>query len=132
MTEAIASVVGYNGAIVWDTSKPNGTMRKVMDVSRVNDLGWKASTDLRKVLSWRISGLKIMLSFNSLGNLDVWVINVPVCFMKGIATDRGLEVTIPPLDSSEKQTLMLQTLMLQFTNHSRLVVSAGLQTKKSI
>jgi GDP-L-fucose synthase len=48
LTETVSSVVGYNGAIEWDTSKPNGTMRKVMDVSRVNDLGWKASTDLRE------------------------------------------------------------------------------------
>ena len=48
LTETIASVVGYTGNIEWDTSKPNGTMRKVMDVSRVNDLGWKASTDIRK------------------------------------------------------------------------------------
>ena len=48
LTETIASVVGYTGSIEWDTSKPNGTMRKVMDVSKVNDLGWKASTDLRE------------------------------------------------------------------------------------
>ena len=48
MTETVASVVGYTGSIGWDTSKPNGTMRKVMDVSRINDLGWKASTDLRE------------------------------------------------------------------------------------
>ena len=48
LTETIASVIGYTGSIEWDTSKPNGTMRKVMDVSKVNDLGWKASTDLRE------------------------------------------------------------------------------------
>lgn len=48
LTETVASVVGYTGSIEWDTSKPNGTMRKVMDVSRINDLGWKASTDLRE------------------------------------------------------------------------------------
>ena len=48
LAETISEVVGYNGHIMWDTSKPNGTMRKVMDVSRINSLGWKASTELHK------------------------------------------------------------------------------------
>lgn len=48
LTEIIASVVGYTGDIEWDTSKPNGTMRKVMDVSKINDLGWNASTDIHE------------------------------------------------------------------------------------
>lgn len=40
LAETIARTVGYEGEIEWDTSKPNGTMRKVMDVSKIKSLGW--------------------------------------------------------------------------------------------
>ena len=40
LAETIAKTVGYQGEIEWDTSKPNGTMRKVMDVSKIKSLGW--------------------------------------------------------------------------------------------
>lgn len=46
LTEKVASVVGYAGRIVWDTSKPDGTPRKSMDVSRLAKLGWSASIKL--------------------------------------------------------------------------------------
>lgn len=42
----IADVVGYDGAITFDTSKPDGTPRKLLDVSRLTSLGWSASTPL--------------------------------------------------------------------------------------
>ena len=48
LAEMIAGVVGYSGKLVFDSSKPDGTMRKLMDVSRMTSLGWKASTNLRK------------------------------------------------------------------------------------
>lgn len=48
LAETIAEVVGYQGKLVFDTSKPDGTMRKLLDVSRMQNLGWKASTSLRK------------------------------------------------------------------------------------
>lgn len=41
LAELIAEVVGFNGNLTFDSSKPDGTMRKVMDVSRINALGWK-------------------------------------------------------------------------------------------
>lgn len=47
LAETVAAVVGYKGRFVQDTSKPDGTMRKVMDVSRIHDLGWKATTSLK-------------------------------------------------------------------------------------
>jgi GDP-L-fucose synthase len=50
LTEIIAEVVGYEGAITWDTSKLNGTPRKLLDVSRITALGWKPTTDLREGL----------------------------------------------------------------------------------
>lgn len=41
LAELVAEVVGFKGELTFDTSKPDGTMRKVMDVSRINALGWK-------------------------------------------------------------------------------------------
>lgn len=43
----IADVVGYKGKIVYDTSKPNGTMRKLLDSRRIRSLGWKPKVDER-------------------------------------------------------------------------------------
>ena len=40
--------IGFEGDILTDTNKPNGTPRKLMDVSRLNNLGWKASIDLEE------------------------------------------------------------------------------------
>jgi GDP-L-fucose synthase len=47
LAEMVCEVVGYTGALVWDTSKPDGTPRKLLDVSKINALGWKASIGLR-------------------------------------------------------------------------------------
>jgi len=41
LAKTIAKITGYDREIEWDTSKPNGTMRKVMDVSKIKSLGWK-------------------------------------------------------------------------------------------
>ena len=46
LTELVAKVVGFEGAILWDTSKPNGTPRKLLDVSKSAAMGWKAQTSL--------------------------------------------------------------------------------------
>lgn len=51
LTETIAEVVGYEGIIKWDTTKPDGTPRKLMDVSRLNALGWSYSVDLKEGLN---------------------------------------------------------------------------------
>jgi GDP-L-fucose synthase len=42
----VASIVGFKGKIQWETSKPDGTPRKLMDSSRLFALGWKPSVDL--------------------------------------------------------------------------------------
>ena len=47
LTELVREVVGYEGMIGWDTSKPDGTPRKLMEVSRMKALGWEAKTPLR-------------------------------------------------------------------------------------
>ena len=46
LTEMVARVVGYTGAIEWDTSRPNGTPRKLLDVSKAARLGWTYKTEL--------------------------------------------------------------------------------------
>lgn len=50
LAEKIKEIIGYNGKIVWDKTKPDGTPRKLLDVSKINKLGWKSKTDLRKGL----------------------------------------------------------------------------------
>ena len=46
LTELVAKVVGYEGEILWDTSKPNGTPRKLLDVSKSAAMGWRYRTEL--------------------------------------------------------------------------------------
>jgi GDP-L-fucose synthase len=48
LTELVAKVVGYEGEILWDTSKPNGTPRKLLDVTKAEKLGWKYRTELEE------------------------------------------------------------------------------------
>ena len=47
LTELTAEVIGYKGKINWDPSKPDGTPRKLLDVSKLENLGWKYKTELR-------------------------------------------------------------------------------------
>ncbi len=46
LAETVAKVTGFQGQLVWDRSKPDGTPRKLLDVSRLGNLGWKASIGL--------------------------------------------------------------------------------------
>lgn len=46
LARLIKGIVGYEGKLVFDTTKPDGTPRKLMDVSKLHSLGWKASTNL--------------------------------------------------------------------------------------
>jgi GDP-L-fucose synthase len=48
LTELVAATVGFKGRIAWDTSKPDGTPRKLLDVSRLCHLGWEAKIGLRE------------------------------------------------------------------------------------
>ncbi|MDR2893542.1 MAG: GDP-L-fucose synthase [Deltaproteobacteria bacterium] len=51
LAERVAGVVGYQGAIITDPSKPDGTPQKLLDVSKMRDLGWQAQTTLEKGLT---------------------------------------------------------------------------------
>ena len=46
LTELVAKVVGYEGEILWDTTRPDGTPRKLLDVSKATALGWTYKTEL--------------------------------------------------------------------------------------
>lgn len=46
LTEMVADIVGYKGRILWDTTRPNGTPRKLLDVSKATRLGWTYKTEL--------------------------------------------------------------------------------------
>ena len=48
LTELVAKAIGYTGEILWDTSKPNGTPRKLLDVSKAAALGWTYRTELEE------------------------------------------------------------------------------------
>ena len=48
LAETIASIVGFNGELVWDSTKPDGTPRKLMNVSRIHASGWKHEIDLKE------------------------------------------------------------------------------------
>jgi GDP-L-fucose synthase len=48
LAKLVAEIIGFKGKIVHDSSKPDGTPRKLLDVSRINSLGWKYKTELRE------------------------------------------------------------------------------------
>jgi GDP-L-fucose synthase len=50
MAELVKDIVGYKGFLEFDTTKPDGTPRKLLDVSRLHKLGWKHKTSLREGL----------------------------------------------------------------------------------
>lgn len=62
LAEVIKDTVGYTGELVFDTSKPDGTPRKLLDVSRLTSLGWKARISLRegiqRTYAWYLENVK--------------------------------------------------------------------------
>ena len=48
LANLVAEVVGYEGSIEWDTSKPDGTPRKLLDISKIQSLGWQPKIELRE------------------------------------------------------------------------------------
>ena len=58
LANLIAIKFDYKGKIIWDNSKPDGTPKKLLDVSRINELGWKASIDIEDGLDLVIEDFK--------------------------------------------------------------------------
>jgi len=61
LAELIVAEVGYEGQLIFDTTKPEGTPRKLMDSSKINSLGWKASIELQNGISLTIKEFKCQL-----------------------------------------------------------------------
>ena len=61
LAEIIQRVIGHQGNILWDDSKPDGSPRKLMDVSKINEIGWKYSTELedgiKKTYRWLLDNI---------------------------------------------------------------------------
>ena len=61
LAETIQQVVGHKGKLVWDSSKPDGTPRKLMDISKMHNLGWKHKVDLKqgveKTYAWFLENI---------------------------------------------------------------------------
>ena len=59
LAEIIKNIIGFEGSIFWDKAKPDGTPRKLLDVSRIHSIGWKAQTSLeegiKKTYEWYLS-----------------------------------------------------------------------------
>ncbi len=66
LAEMIAQELNYKGKITWNTSKPDGTPRKLLDVSKVNKLGWRAKTSLEKGIKLTISNYEKELKNKSI------------------------------------------------------------------
>ncbi len=62
LADTIKKIVGFEGSIIYDSTKPDGTPRKLMDVSRINNLGWKHKTNLeegiKKTYEWFLENYK--------------------------------------------------------------------------
>ena len=62
LAELVKKIIGFNGKIIFNTQMPDGTPRKLLDVSKINNFGWKAETDLeqgiRRVYEWYIKEKK--------------------------------------------------------------------------
>ena len=59
----VAEIVGYRGDIKWDQNKPDGTHQKLLDISKMRELGWKPNIGLkdgiRSVYEWYLKGIII-------------------------------------------------------------------------
>lgn len=64
LAETIGRVVGYSGDIIFDSTKPDGTPRKLMDVSKIKNLGWQPQetleTGLKKTYDWLLKNLSVL------------------------------------------------------------------------
>jgi GDP-L-fucose synthase len=57
----IRDIIGFRGEVVWDSTKPDGTPKKLLDISRIKNLGWEPKTSLeegiRKTYTWYLNSV---------------------------------------------------------------------------
>jgi GDP-L-fucose synthase len=65
LASLVKDIIGYQGEVIWDTTKPDGTPRKLLDVSKINSLGWKAKTKISEGIKityeWYLQNIKLNL-----------------------------------------------------------------------
>jgi GDP-L-fucose synthase len=68
LAETIQKITGHQGNIIWDHSKPDGTPRKLMDISKMKEMGWECSTDLedgiKKTYKWFLENIDSIKKLN--------------------------------------------------------------------
>ena len=64
LAKKIANKVGFNGEIIWDKSKPDGTPKKQLDISKIRSLGWEANIELDEGIENTLSTFKKDLLLN--------------------------------------------------------------------
>ena len=62
LAQLVADTVGYTGELVFDTTKPDGTPRKLLDVSTIHGLGWRAEIGLREGLAATVAWYREQLA----------------------------------------------------------------------
>ena len=75
----ICEIVGFNGELVFDTSKPDGTPRKVLDVTKINELGWQSKTNLENGL--KISFEWFLNNYNNIRIINYKNLNYKIYFL---------------------------------------------------
>jgi GDP-L-fucose synthase len=62
LAETVKKVTGYKGKVIWDSSKPDGTPKKLMDISKMKNIGWEYSTELevgiKKTYNWFLENIE--------------------------------------------------------------------------
>ena len=80
LAETVKTAIGYEGEVVWDPSKPNGMPRKLLDVSRLNRLGWKSKIDLQDGIRrsrWRGGDRQLLFPPERVG-LENHLLDIPI------------------------------------------------------
>ena len=62
LAELIADIANYNGNLLFDSNMPDGTPRKILDVTKISNLGWKPSINLKQGLSQTINEVNSFLN----------------------------------------------------------------------
>ena len=66
IAEIISKKCGFNGEIIWDSSKPDGTPKKQLDISKIMRLGWRPKTSFDEGLNLTISNYRYLKNKNIL------------------------------------------------------------------
>ena len=66
LAETIQKVIGHEGELIWDSSKPDGTPRKLMDVSKLHSMGWKHSVDIKEGIRKTYKEVKLLFAEKNL------------------------------------------------------------------